>query len=142
MEDDPQLNGVGSVADYVQNGGGSGSPYIANQDPYSANDDGALNSTAATTTTNGTATGTPTGTTGSSTSGLPSWFSNILSTAGNAAGTALTQTVTPIVNNKPATSPAPVTGQVAKSGGMSSTTIMLIVAAVLAFLFLGKKRSA
>lgn len=134
---DDLLSGDSSVADYLQATGGSGSPYLQNQTPFDALDNGLLQSDAGNVTNSN---GQVTGTTGSSTSSTPGWLQSILAIGGNLAGTAVTQNVTPLINGKPATSPAPVTGQVSV-GGMSSSTLLLIVAAILAFFFLSKKRA-
>lgn len=131
------VDGDGTVADYVQNTGGSGSPYVTNQSAYDVADNGLITSNAGTTTAPN---GAPNGTTGSTQSQLPSWLSGITSLAGQVT-TPVTQ-ISNLINGKPATSGVspgaqPVNGLVSPAG-IAGFLPWLIGGGVLLF-FLNKK---
>ncbi len=103
MEPDPLLSGNGTTADYNQAIGGDGSAYVANQTPYDVADNGAVSTT-------------PT----SSTSAAPTWLSALTSLGSGV--TAVTGAVSPLINGKPANSPANPGAQPNASGTVATAT--------------------
>ena len=138
------ISGLGDAADYDAITGGV---LAYNQDPYSAAGSGTLNSSNGGTGTAPAVSSNPAPSNGSSYT-PPGWLSSLVSVGSGVAGTALDNFVSnPLINGKPATSPAaagqkPAAGSSTITLGGSSfslTTILLIVGAVLAFFFFRKK---
>jgi hypothetical protein len=133
------IDGGGTVSDYLQLSGGSGSPIVTNQTPYDVVDNGLLTSNA-TPTVN--AAGATTSITGTSQSATPSWLQSILSLSG--AANQVAGQVAPLINGRPATgATAPgaqaVNGVVPAASTMSSYLPWIIGAVILFFMF-GKRR--
>ncbi len=115
---------------YIADNGGPGNPYYLNQSPQDQADTGSV-------------TVTPAGTPTVATTSPPSWFSSLISSVNTTAQTI--QTTANVVNGKPgqpAAGPGP-TKASAIAGGTSNKTLLIVgavVVAILAFVFLGKKR--